>query len=76
MQKHEHEPAEEHRLVHGKLVLQGRTDLQAFSRHLDGVLRRHSGVQLVVPRLLELVGDTKGAGVAHRLWHALGRRDV
>lgn len=71
LRKHQHEPAEEHRLVQGKLVLPAAVDLPAFKRDLDGLLQRHSGVQLVVPRLFELVGDTAGAGVAHRLWRAL-----
>lgn len=71
MLKHTHEAPQEHRLVQGKLVLDAATDVTEFRKRLDELLRGHSGVQLVAPRLLELAGDTAAAGIAHRLWRAL-----
>jgi tetratricopeptide (TPR) repeat protein len=72
--KHRHEPPEEHRLVYGKLIVPAASDLPSFRRELEGLLRRVPGVQLVVPQLLEQVGDTAAAGNAHRLWRALSAR--
>jgi hypothetical protein len=74
--KHKHERPQEHRLVYGKLILPGELDLPVFRRELDQRLRDQPGVQLIVPRLLELIGDTAGAGNAHRLWRALAARET
>jgi hypothetical protein len=73
MRKHAHEPSEEHRLAYGKLVVAGAVDLAAFRRDLDASLRRHAGVQLVVPGLLEALGETAAAGKAHQMWRGLTR---
>lgn len=73
MRKHEHEPPEEHRLVYGKLVVPGSVDLVAFRRELESALRTRSQIQLVVPGLLEAVGDTPAAGKAHQMWRGLER---
>jgi tetratricopeptide (TPR) repeat protein len=72
MRKHAHEPTEEHRLVFGKLVLSD-LDLPGFKRELDLRLQRHPGVQLVMPGLLEALGDTAAAGKAHQIWRGLVR---
>jgi tetratricopeptide (TPR) repeat protein len=76
LRKHAHEPPEAHRLVYGKLIVPGTTDLVAFRAELQTRLHRHPGVQLVVPELLEQVGDTAAAGNAHRLWRALAVREA
>jgi tetratricopeptide (TPR) repeat protein len=73
MRKHEHGKPEEHRLVYGKLVVAGSADLPAFRSALDAALRRHPGVQLVMPGLLEAIGDTPAAGKAHQMWRGLER---
>jgi hypothetical protein len=73
MHKHSHEPPEEHRLVYGKIIVPGPVDLAAFREQLDGVLARHAGVRLVMPGLLEAIGDSPAAGKAHQLWRGLER---
>jgi tetratricopeptide (TPR) repeat protein len=76
LRKHLHEPPEDHRLVYGKLIVPGTADLAAYRAELQTRLHRHPGVQLVVPELLEQVGDTAAAGNAHRLWRALTVRET
>ena len=73
MHKHRHEPPQEHRLVYGKLVLSPDVELTAFRGVLEERLRAHPRVQLVVPGLLEAIGDTAAAGKAHQLWRGLER---
>jgi hypothetical protein len=73
MQKHRHEPPQEHRLVYGKLVIPGHVELRAFRRELEATLRSQPRIQLVVPGLLEAVGDTAAAGKAHQMWRGLER---
>jgi tetratricopeptide (TPR) repeat protein len=73
MHKHQHEPPEQHRLVYGKLVIPAAVELCAFKRELDARLRRHPGVQLVMPGLPEALGDSAAAGKAHQLWRGLER---
>jgi tetratricopeptide (TPR) repeat protein len=73
MKKHEHEPAEQHRIAYGKVVVEGGVELAAFHTALDAAQQRHSGVRLVVPGLYEALGDTAAAGKAHQLWRGLER---
>jgi hypothetical protein len=73
MHKHRHEPPQEHRLVYGKLVVPGGVDLAAFRRDLETALRSQPAIQLVMPGLLEAVGDTAAAGKAHQMWRGLER---
>ncbi len=73
MHKHRHRPPEAHRVVYGKLVIDGGIALGEFRRELDARLRRHPGVQLVLPGLLEALGETAAAGKAHQLWRGLTR---
>jgi tetratricopeptide (TPR) repeat protein len=75
MRKHRHEAAEEHRLVYGKIVLPGGVDPTAFRAAFDARLRAHPGVQIVMPGLLEAIGDTAAAGKAHQMWRGLERTD-
>ena len=44
-----------------------------FASALEEQLRAHPRVQLVVPGLLEAIGDTAAAGKAHQLWRGLER---
>jgi hypothetical protein len=71
MHKHKHTEPEAHRVVYGKLVIEPEVDLKALRAELDGLLKRSPSVQLVVPQLLEAIGDTVAAGKAHQLWRGL-----
>lgn len=71
MRKHEHEAKEPHRVVYGKIVVEPSVDLKALRGELDAMLKRSPTVQLVLPGLLEAIGDTVGAGKAHQLWRGL-----
>jgi len=71
MQKHKHSAPEAHRLVYGKIVIQPEVDLSALRAQLDATLKRSPTVQLVMPGLLEAIGDTVAAGKAHQLWRGL-----
>ncbi len=73
MHKHRHEPPQEHRLVYGKLVVPGHVELDGFRRDLEARLRNQPKIQLVMPGLLEAVGDTAAAGKAHQMWRGLER---
>ena len=71
MHKHKHTAPEAHRVVYGKLVIEPEVDLKALRAELDALLKRSPSVQLVVPELLEAIGDTVAAGKAHQLWRGL-----
>jgi hypothetical protein len=76
MRKHEHGAPEPHRLVYGKLIVDRSCELQSFRAELDASLKRHPKVQLVIPSLLEALGETKAAGRAHQLWRGLERSAI
>jgi tetratricopeptide (TPR) repeat protein len=71
LHKHAHGAAEAHRLVYGKLVVAHDRPLKPLSQELGALLKRHPGVQLVIPGLYEALGDTPAAGKQHQLWRAL-----
>jgi len=71
--RHEHQPPDEHRLVTGKIVGPASLDLRALRDALEGVARTHPGVFLVAPGVHEALGDTAGAGKAHKAWSGLER---
>jgi len=73
MRKHEHLKAEPHRLVYGKIVVPGGVPLLEFQTALKQHLAAHPKVQLVMPGLLEALGETAAAGKAHQLWRGLER---
>ncbi|MFI5305740.1 MAG: hypothetical protein ACHQ53_00230 [Polyangiales bacterium] len=73
MRKHAHAPSEEHRLAYGKIVIGASVNLGAYRRDLEMRLRRHPGVQLVMPGLFEALGETAAAGKAHQMWRGLER---
>lgn len=59
-------------LVYGKVVLPGDADLQAFRKEFERQVQQ-ADVELVIPELLEVLGDTPAAGKAHTLWRGLER---
>lgn len=59
-------------LVYGKIVLPHDIDLAAFRTLLDASVKAHA-LELVVPELLEVLGDTAAAGKAHTLWRGIER---
>jgi hypothetical protein len=63
-------------LVYGKLIVDRSCELQSFRAELDASLKRHPKVQLVLPSLLEALGETKAAGRAHQLWRGLERSAI
>ncbi len=71
--RHEHLPAEEHRIAFGKLVVPASHDLAAFERALEDARRAHPGVRMAVPALYETLGDTKRAGAHHKRWGEIER---
>lgn len=71
MHKHKHTAPEAHRVVYGKIVVDPEVDLKALRGELDAMLKRSPTVQLVLPGLLEAIGDTVAAGKAHQLWRGL-----
>jgi hypothetical protein len=73
MRKHEHLKAEPHRLVYGKIVVPRGAELREFQNALKEHLAKHPKVQLVMPGLLEALGETAAAGKAHQLWRGLER---
>lgn len=73
MRKHEHLKAEPHRLVYGKIIVPAGTQLPEFQAALKQQLAAHPKVQLVMPGLLEALGETAAAGKAHQLWRGLER---
>lgn len=60
-------------LVYGKLVIPETVDLHAFRHKFDALIASHSDVKLVVPGLLEAVGDSPAAGKAHQAWRGIER---
>lgn len=74
--RHTHRPAEEHRVVRGKIVVPAHSELGAFRESLETLVRRHPGVALVVPALHEALGDARAAGKAHTAWAGIERTAV
>ena len=73
MHKHTHQTPEPHRLVYGKLIVPGASELRAFQADFNAYLRKHPKVQFVIPGLHEALGETPAAGKAHQLWRGLER---
>ena len=73
MRKHDHLKAEPHRLVYGKMIVPRSVQLREFQLALKAHLSAHPKVQLVMPGLLEALGETAAAGKAHQLWRGLER---
>lgn len=76
LQKHRHEPPEEHRIVYGAFVAPAALDLQAFRTRYEEAVRRMGSVALALPGLYEAVGDTKKAGQQHQAWRGIERTAV
>ncbi|MFW5920895.1 MAG: hypothetical protein ACOCUS_03570 [Polyangiales bacterium] len=73
MRTHDHGPAEEHRIVYGKLVVPASVDLHALRHRYEEAVRRQGTVALALPGLYEALGDTRKAGQQHRAWHGIER---
>lgn len=71
MHKHTHTAKEDHRLVYGKIVVEAGADLKSVQRDLDALMKSSPTVQLVMPGILEALGETAAAGKAHQLWRGL-----
>jgi len=71
--KHEHQPAEEHRIVFGKLVVPGSADLAAFAETLEQARKSEPGVLMAIPELYEALGETAKAGQHHKRWGVIER---
>ena len=73
MIRHEHLPAEEHRVAFGKIIVPADRDLAGFADLLDAARARYPGVLLAVPALYEALGDTPQAGKHHKRWGTIER---
>lgn len=73
---HTHAPLAPHRLTQGKICVPGDLDLATFRRDFDARMTTLGSVVVVMPGLLEAVGDTAGAGKAHRMWLGLERAET
>jgi len=71
--KHEHLPAEEHRVVHGKIIVAGDRDLADFAGALEAARKAEPGVSMAIPALYEALGDTPQAGKHHKRWGVIER---
>ena len=60
------------RLVYGKVVLPAEADLTSFRKEFTALVAA-TEVELVMPELLEKLGDTPAAGKAHTMWRGLER---
>lgn len=60
------------KLLYGKVVLPDSVDLKAFYASFK-ILLAGVDAEFVMPELLELIGDTAGAGKAHTMWRGLER---
>jgi len=60
-------------LVYGKIVLPASADLTVFRRDFDSAVAAAPDVELVVPQLLEALGETADAGKAHTMWRGIER---
>lgn len=70
---HDHLPAEDHRIVFGKLLAPGAWSLDELSEAIERAREAHPGVLLAVPGLHEARGDTRAAGKHHQRWGAIQR---
>lgn len=71
--RHEHLPAEEHRVAFGKIVVPPELELAAFARALEDARRAHPGVRMAIPGLYEALGEAKQAGAHHKRWGEMER---
>jgi len=71
--KHEHLPAEQHRIVFGKVVVPAALPLPRFAEALDAARAGQPGVLFAIPGLYEALGDTAQAGKHHKRWGTIER---
>lgn len=73
MVPHAHEPPEEHRLVHGKLVVPGGVELTALRDAWERAIRASGRVAIAIPGLYEALDDARRAGKEHQAWRSIER---
>jgi tetratricopeptide (TPR) repeat protein len=73
MRRHEHRPAEEHRIAYGTMVAPASLDLAAFRQAYEEAVRRGGRVAVALPGLYEALGDSKKAGQQHQAWRGIER---
>lgn len=73
---HRHEPAEEHRIVYGTMVVRAEIDLADLRERYERAVREDGGVALALPGLYESLGDSKKAGQQHQAWRGIERTAV
>ncbi len=71
--KHAHAPAEDHRIVRGKLVLEAGVDAAEVARALEAAVSERGKVSIAVPALYEAIGDAKRAGREHQAYRGIER---
>jgi hypothetical protein len=69
-------PAADERLAYGKLVLGEQVALANVRAELERRMRESERLQIVVPELLEALGDSAAAGKAHQLWRGLEQKSA
>lgn len=69
--KHEHGEPEPHRIVYGKLVAAGDSDLRVLEAALVEAVREAGHVTVAVPGLYEALGDAKRAGQEHQAFRGI-----
>ncbi len=71
LQKHEHEPPTERRVVRGKLVVPAAVSLAAVQSQLERA--KGADVLLAIPGLFEALGEAALAGKHHKTWGVIER---
>ncbi len=73
MVKHEHQPPEEHRIAHGKMIVPAHVDLASLRSAFEGAIGKGGKVMMALPELYETLGETKRAGQEHQTWRGIER---
>lgn len=63
------------RLAYGKIVLPAGADLRGFRAAFEKAIAR-KGFAVAIPRLYELLGETKRAGQEHQAWRGVERKAI
>jgi tetratricopeptide (TPR) repeat protein len=71
--RHEHLPAEPHRLVRGKVIARKGTDLRELCARIEGFARARGRVKVAVPSLYEALEDPRRAGAEHQAYRGIER---
>lgn len=74
--KHDHAPAEDHRIVRGKVLAGGDADLRLLRASIELAQKRVASLALAIPGLYEALGETALAGKQHQAWAGIERTGV